>query len=394
MTLWNHDGVFFDVQSDDVDFKSVASEDVMSLSITEEMAKMDSGTLRLRDPNGVYSDLLRPGVKVKVSWGVRGKVQDVKRNPIEFMINSPSGGGDQSGLVTFDCSFAAIGFRGSDSVRWYESGTRAEVVAEVMDRMGILTTIIDFARGSEALSGGNKVSQCESDFKFLVRVADEWKAAFRVYIDQSGRAVAAFVDYDKVGRAAKVAVGESSTVLSYGFGNDPPNVKSYKWKDDSMNSSTGQGARVVIVDGKPQIYRTVVEDEKVKTYRLVPERIEAELSTRDLKGRTSLLLEYMSVKDFESVKRFFVEDTVTTAPQGSGLELDVDIIGDPLVTAGMVASFKSGFPSRIGASDRTWWIRRAVHSIEASGYSIGLNIVDAYSFSPTGVKIAPVGGTM
>jgi len=142
-----------------------------------------------------------------------------------------------------------------------------------------------------------------------------------------------------------------------------------------------------MIDGKPQIFRTIVENETVKTYRLVPERIEAEMKTRDLSGRTDLLTEYLSAKDFEDVKRFFVEDVTTTAPQGSGLEMDAEIMGDPQVTAGLVASFGYGFPDRFGATDRTWWVRSAKHKMATAGYFTSVNICDAYSFSPTGEKL-------
>lgn len=395
MTLYNHDGTFFEVTSPDVNFKTVVAEDVESLEVVEEMAKMDSGTIRLLDRNHVYSRILRPGVILKVSWGVRPRVGAPSvRSPIEVMINSPGGGGDGGGRVTFDCSFMALGFRGEEAVRWYETGTRADIVADVMSRMGIspANRRIKFARGPEAVSSGVKVAQYESDFRFLVRLADEWRAAFRVCRDSAGNKVGFFVDYDLAGYIATSVGGRSSMELEYGTPN--ANVSSYTWKDGSMDSALGQGVRVVMVNGKPQIYRTVVEDETVRTYRLVPERIESEMATRDLSGRTDLLRDYLSVKDFDKVKRFFVEDAVTTAPQGSGIEVGAEMVGDPYVTAGMVATFGYGFPDRVGSSDRTWWARRVSHRIDRSGYMMSVSVADAFSFSPTGEKISPAGGIL
>jgi hypothetical protein len=148
-----------------------------------------------------------------------------------------------------------------------------------------------------------------------------------------------------------------------------------------------------MVDGKPQIFRQVVEDEKVVTYRLVPERIEAELGGRGQADRTTLLLDYLSARDFSQVKRFFVEDVSTTAPQGSGVTVSARMVGDPSLTDGMVVSFGDGFPDRIGSGDpargdaRTWWARRVTHEISRSGYLCGLEVVDAYAMSPTGVKL-------
>jgi hypothetical protein len=305
------------------------------------------------------------------------------------MVNSPGGAGQSNGQIIYNCAFAAMGFRGNDATRWYESGTKGDIVADVLDRLGVSSAkrLIQFQRMSEKLSAGTKVAQYESDFRFLVRMADEWRAAFRIGRDSSSSPVACFVDYDKVKFIAQQIGGLDAIKLEYGDSPDGANCLSYSWKDNSMNAATGQGARVVMVDGKPQIFRTVVENETVRTYRLVPERIESELKTRDIAGRTDLLVDYLSAKDFKDVERFFVEDTTTTAPQGSGLELDAELMGDPQMTAGLVSSFGYGFPDRFGATDRTWWIRSVKHKISTSGYFTSVQIVDAYSFSATGQKL-------
>ena len=138
MILFNHDGAYFDVTSDDVKFEHVAREDVISLDVVEEMAKMDTGSIQLLDPNHVYSRIIRPGAKLKISWGIRNLGQvPIERSGVEVMVNSPSGGGEANGQVTFNCNFAALGFRGDNKTKWYESGTKADVVAEVFSRMGI-----------------------------------------------------------------------------------------------------------------------------------------------------------------------------------------------------------------------------------------------------------------
>jgi len=403
--LWNHDGTFFDVTSKDVKLENVANEDIISLDITEEMAKMDSGTISFFDPNHIYSRLFRPGAILSISWGIKPSVGlPVQRDKVDFMINSPSGGGDSSGRVVFNCSFMALGFRGDSSTRWYESGTKSDVISQVLTRLNVLpyNSEINFSRGKEKING-NKIAQYESDFRFLVRMADEWRCAFRIGKDKKGKTVACFIDYGNLATSvfAFRIGGAYSAHFEYGgvrtarpllTGN--ANVLSYNWKDNSMDSSTGQGARIVMIDGQPQIFRTIVENETVKTYRLVPERIEQELARKDLLQRTDLLTEYLSAKNFKDVERFFVEETTTTAPQGSGITVDIDAMGDPTLTAGLVATFGSGFPDRVGAKDRTWWIRKTNHKISINGYFSSVEVADAYSFSPTGTKITPVGGTM
>lgn len=393
LALYNHDGSWFKVESSDVKTDLVKTEDVMSLNVTEEMAKMDSGTLQLLDRNNIYSRILRPGVKLKISWGTRmGQPTASSRSPIEVMVNSPSGGGDGGGRITFNCSFMALMSRGSEMVKWYETGTKADVVADAMRRCGVLNPEINFARGSEAITSGTKVCQNESDFRFLVKYADEWRAAFRIGRDKQGNQIACFVDYAKLKTSSfvKLMTGETSTHLEYGFGNDlsgKANVLSYDWQDHSMDAATGQGVRIYEADGKIQMMTYNVENETVTTWRLKPELIEAELKTHDLAGQTQLMADYLSVKTFDEIKRFFVEDTTTTAPQGSGLTVDAKLMGDPNVTAAMIATFGTGFPSRIGASDRTWWIRKAEHNLTTAGYFTDVSISDAYAFSPTGEKL-------
>lgn len=392
MRLFNHDGSYFDVTSSDVSLPELAREDVMSLTVEEAVREMPHGTLRLKDPNHLYSRVLRPGAKLMVSWGIRSGTDSVRRDPMEVMVNSPSGGGSGSGEVTYDCSFMALGFRGQDSVRWWEGGTKADVVSDAMRRLGASVLEVNFKRGGEAVGPSSKVCQYESDFRFLVRLADEWRCAFRVGFSKSG-VVASFVDYDRLKASTFTSLvgGYSSTELHYG--SSRANVLSYSWKDQSMDAAQGSGARVVMVDGKPQIFRQVVEDEKVVTYRLVPERIQEELGRHDLTSRADLMAEYLSVKDFSQVKRFFVEDSTTTAPQGSGVTVDVSMMGDPSLTDGMVVSFGDGFPDRVGAGDpargdsRTWWSRRVSHSLAPSGYFCKMEVCDAYAMSPTGVKL-------
>lgn len=395
LELYNHDGTWFKVESPDIKTDMVKTEDVMSLNVTEEMAKMDSGTIQLLDRNNVYSRILRPGVKLLVSWGTRmGQPTASQRSPIEVMINSPSGGGDGGGRITFNCSFMALMSRGSDLVKWYETGTKADVISDAMTRCGvsIANQEINFARGSEAITSGTKVMQNESDFRFLVKYADEWRAAFRTGRDRQGNQIACFVDYAKLKTSNFVGrmTGESSTHLEYGYGTSlsgRANVLEYSWQDHSMDAATGQGVRIYEADGKIQMQTYNVENETVTTWRLVPELIEAELKTHDLSGQSKLMGDYLSVRTFDQIKRFFIEDTTTTAPQGSGLTADAKLMGDPTVTAAMIATFGSGFPSRFGADDRTWWIRKAEHNLSTAGYFTGVSISDAYAFSPTGQKL-------
>ena len=398
LELYNHDGSWFKVESPDIKTDMVKTEDVMSLNVVEEMAKMDSGTLQLLDRNNIYSYILRPGVKLKISWGTRmGQPTAASRSPIEVMVNSPSGGGDAGGRITFNCSFMALQSRGSEMVRWYETGTKADVISDAMTRCGvsIANQEINFARGSEAITSGTKVCQNESDFRFLVKYADEWRAAFRIGRDKQGNQIACFVDYAKLKTSnfVKLMTGESSTHLEYGDAfeailSNQANTLEYTWQDHSMDAATGQGVQVYEADGKVQMMTYNVKDETVTYWRLDEKAVEKAFNQQpDLTSKASLLADFLSRQTFEQVKQYFIADTTTTAPQGSGLTVDAKLMGDPNVTAAMIATFGTGFPSRIGASDRTWWIRKAEHNLTTAGYFTDVSISDAYAFSPTGEKL-------
>jgi hypothetical protein len=149
-------------------------------------------------------------------------------------------------------------------------------------------------------------------------------------------------------------------------------------------------------DGTYQVTRYNVPDEKVMTYRLVPERIEAELSAAgDITQSSAVLLEMLSKKDWKQIEHYFDVVPESTAPQGSGLELEAKLMGDPLVTAGMVCGFGFGFPDRFGAKDRTWFISRSTHTLSNSGYELDTSIRDAYSYSIDGTKLPlAIGGAV
>lgn len=413
MNLFNHDGVFFDVESPDVKMESLAREDVISLNVEEAVKEMATGSIKLFDPNHVYSRVFRPGVKLKITWGIEvpanGRMQKMSRSLDQVMINSPGGGGSNGGQITYDISFMALGWRGEHRTMWYESGTKRDVVSATMARLGVITQEINFNGMSDAINASNKVGQYETDYQFLVRLSDEWGAAFRMGYGKAG-AYASFVDYAAFAGNSFTAQQAAGQVAAYGdyskalpsavaasaggayilleYGTINANVKSYTWKDESADAANGDGARMVMVDGKPQIFRTIVEDEKVVTYRLVPERIEEELKVRDWSSRINLMVDYLSVKDFEQVKRFFVADVATTAPQGSGIVVNAEMMGDPLLTCGLGAKVGRGFPDRIGAEGKAWWTRRVSHNISKSGYFSPVEVADAFAFSPTGQVVS------
>jgi hypothetical protein len=156
-----------------------------------------------------------------------------------------------------------------------------------------------------------------------------------------------------------------------------------------MDSANGQGVKISWVDGKPQIYKYVVEDEQVVAYRLNEKMLAERFKQEGTVAGFKLMVDYVSQTDFNSqkVKQYFTREVLTTAPQGSGIKVSAKMMGDPMVTNGMVATFGDGFPPRIGAKDKTWWVKSATHNITHQGYFMDLEIWDALAETPTGMRL-------
>jgi hypothetical protein len=414
--IFNFDKCFFEVTTPDNPklTGTIAAHDVVSLSVTEELGNLDTGTIALHDDHHLYSRFFRPGTSIDVGFGIRIKGKEIKRPAMRFIVCSPTGSGGSNGDVHFNCSLMAA-CRGNAHKETHGEGTKGSVILKIMSRMGAAEIVINFRGMNDSITPNTEIVQNEPDFRFLVRQADLWGCAFRIGYNAKGLMTGMFVDYDKTRESAMMISGRSVLFLEYGAGGKitdldgtiniaypingggGPNVLSYTWKDNAMNSATGDGAQITLMpDGTVQATRFVVSDEKVTTYRLVPERIETELAASgDITRSSAVLLEMLSYKDWKQIERYFEVIPEITAPQGSGIELEVKLLGDPLVTTGMSCGFGFGFPDRIGASDRTWYVSKAVHNLSNSGYMTDVSIRDAYSFTKEGVKLPlAIGGAV
>jgi hypothetical protein len=413
--IFNFDTCFFEVNAPENPklTGTIVSKDVLSLSITEELGNLDSGSITLHDDHHIYSRFFRPGLLLEIAFGIKILGKEIKRTGMQFMICSPSGGGESNGDITFNCSLTAT-YRGEVHKKTFTTGTKKSVVAEVMLKLGASAQMLDFRGMGASITPTTEIVQNESDLRFLTRLADWWGCAFRIGYNQKGMLVGMFVDYDKTKEAAMAVTGRNLLKLEFGCGGEindnlgginisypingggGPNVLSYTWKDNAMNSATGDGVTLTMMpDGTVQAARYSVPDEKVMTYRLVPERIERELAAAgDITRSTVVLLEMLSKKDWEQIRFYFDDMIESTAPQGSGIEVDAKLIGDPLITTGMVCGFGPGFPDRIGAADRTWYVSKVTHNLSTSGFTSDVSIRDAYSFNG-GVKLPlAIGGAV
>ena len=90
------------------------------------------------------------------------------------------------------------------------------------------------------------------------------------------------------------------------------------------------------MNGQAIITRRVVEDERVITWTLNSDRIEAELTSRAVEGgpqgEAALVKEILAANDFSQVERFFDMVESSTAPQGVGYHVRMRVLGNIGIT--------------------------------------------------------------
>jgi len=417
--LTNKDFSFFTIESDDVNLeKQVLTEDIIDLTVNEELAKMDSGTITFQDPNHYYSRILRTGVTLKLIWGYAKRNADLsiptnifnsdvfsdplERRGLKVFVTSPGGSGDESGAILYKCNFLALDMRGGENFIRYKSGTKGDMVSQVFDRLGVESREINFQRMSEKITPDTEIMQWESDFRCLVRYSFEWRATFRIGYNQEGRLVGFFVDPWLISSSAlnKSLTGIRTNVF-YEYGGNyaeeskpvtVANVLNYDWKDQSGESGTGDNVQMRWINGKPVFIRYIAETQSVTVWELDQDKMRAELKRRgDLLSQAELVGEWLKAKTFEEIKRYFKPVTQETAPQGTGLITNIRTLGSPLYTVGLEAELGAGFPDRLRQKGVKVYIRKVAHSLGANGYFCQHELADAYVFSPTGQVLSLTG---
>lgn len=351
----------------------IVEDRIRSITINEEMDGMDTCQVSMLDPYHMYSRIFRSGRPFSVNWG---NLTD-KRGETQFFVNSPSGSASENGEITYNMRGQSFG-QDMSRRRFFNTTTKGAVVASVLKEMNIVDAEIDFERMSDSVTNDTQIGQWENNFRFLNRLAREWRCVFRVGTTKANQKCAVFCEPNKLDKkmfAKKIAY--TACTLEYGGG--LANVISYDWQDESMNSAFGAGTSFRYVNGEPQMYKYVVEDQSVLMYKLNPEAVEAEYnSQKTFTDKTNFMIEIMNTKSFEEVKRFFILDCVTTAPQGTGVSVKVHMFGDINITAGQKVNFGGGFPDLIGTKDSLWYVQSVSHSMSGSGYFCDLEIVDSF----------------
>lgn len=404
--LHNADNSFFQIDSADLklDLRRVMKEDIIRLSIVEEVGKITSGNLVLNDPNIYYAKYLRIGVILQIGWGYKSiddsyqSVLALKENPTEIggslaregmeaYIMNPSGGGEDDGRGYYNCTFYGTEWSRRGDRRTYNNMTRAEVVHAVFDRIGVNSALreVEFIRGSEKLGGDTQAVQWETDFKFLQRIARDWRCIFRVSYNSLGQKVGLFVDYDKFDGLAfhKAVTGATyGNSLYLDWKGPVSNVIRYTWTNHMGEAGTGDHIRIVWIKGRPVVTRYIAETQTFKAYRLNTEKIEKEMKKRGIEGGISaqydLIRWALNEDDFNNLVKegYFVPYDQDTAPQGLGYSLNVHMLGNPLVSPPLFVTLGKGFPDTLANKQSKLFVRKVVHTIDKKGYKIDAEIVD------------------
>lgn len=410
--LSNQDSSFFSVSSPDADLGSAIRPDmVKSIRVVETVGHMDQATIGFLDPQHALSRLFRFGMRMDLSWGYKAWqerlalgaanlttldsfTQLIQRRGLRLMVSTPSGAGNEDGTVDYVCNLVAMDWRGSNQSRSFSSGTRGQLVAQMMAELRIVAPVIDFQGQERTIDDSTAVFQWESTFAFLARLAYEWHAYFRLAYRPDGIPTGIFVDTGKVGQPGFIGQVAPGSAVGYKLDwmSGSRNVISYNWQSHEGESGTGDGTSVEWENGQPVFIRYVVQDEKVVAWRLNEDRLRKYLQgINDDAGpaaMASATRDLLSQQDFnEKVRQFFDMVSGNTAPEGAGLTVNCEMLGTPTLVPTMPVLFGEGFPEKIGrvqvynpyGNDLNYFIREHVHTVDPNGYHSSIEVVDSFT---------------
>lgn len=417
ISLTNWDSSFFTVELSGISKRNPLyqelSKRVISFSVTEENGALIHGDITFQeDENCMMSALLAVGKTLDISWGYKDnnitsidQAQKLIDNPQEIYsptspvryvkgyIRNPSGSGSQDGKQEYKLSF--VGMMGSkdNKMRNFTKDkipgiTRNIVVSTIM----IEEKLIPFISFSSMADLANEYQAGVSNFKFLCQLAIKYNCLFRIGYNALGVAIALFCDYDNgtmIESFLNLIMGTVGISQIYNYKKGSANVKSYDW---TIGEGGGDAARIQYVNGQPVIYRTVATPESTIVYQLNAAKITADMQAKGTSpaALVSVVNEMLKLNTMEELvsRKYFTEVTRTTAPQGVGINVNVEIIGNPYCTTPARAIFKDGFPAIFKIKTLIYYVNKVTHKIDKSGYSCSVNILDAFQFglSMMGVK--------
>ena len=403
--LYNQDSSFFEITSSDINDR-VISKDIISFSYTEEIQRFNTGTLSIHDPDHFYSKVLRVGANLDISFGYEKQSLSkntallVKQNPVQVFgglsrtgiqayIQNPSGVAGNNGVVRFNCNFYGKEYLNPKQYRLHTGITKAALVTQLLQEIGCIDLFVNFSRGTELLDQNTQIIQRETNYKFLLKYAREWRVIFKVGYNSKGLMTGLFISPDLIG-SPKIAplmsgaIGGYSVLLEYGQG--VGNVIEYTWKNHTGDGGSGDNTRIIYgADGRPTFIRYVTKGDTIKAYKLNQDRIRRHLEKiGDFSDRFIKMKEWLNAQDFEEVKWAFDPIELSTAPQGLGYSMNAKLFGNPLLSAPVEILYGEGFPvfftpksDALGLSK--FYGKKITHIIDNTGYKCNLEVMDAFT---------------
>jgi len=384
----------------------ILPSDVIELSITEEMHKSVQGSFTLNDPSLMYGRILRPFAPANISWGYKANgapveslfgagtadlfTQNLERRGLKVAIINPSGSATGQGNATFSCGFLSQGWFGKQSFTTYDSGTKETVLRGALTRMNVASSFILFDAANDSYSSESVERQSETDFQFVARLALEWRCLFKLGFAQDGTTYAVFCEPKYIPMAQTTIAGAVKSMwlqafLSWKSGdiNDFLCI-SYDWKNEEGENGAGDNVKIVYVNGQPTYQRFTMQADTVTVWTLDTKAVDEFVR----KGHD--IGPILNATDFNSdeIQQFWIPAKQTTAPNGLGYTVNVHMLGNPVITAGMSVFFNHGFPAHLTRTKTggplQFFVRRVSHTLNMQGYFTDLEVVDLPTISATG----------
>ena len=406
---YNNDQIFFSVKckdfSDGKNAMTLINENLIELSIIEELGKMTSGIISLQDKNNIYSKIFRYGMEFELSWGYQKwnpalsgtDLGSSYRKGLKCILQNPNGAGDNNGKIEYHIGFYSTEILAQKTVKVYETGTKTDVIRSLFHDLGIgeegIYIIIDKEERTYKLSTENFIRQDSNAFAFLRELAARWHCTMHLGHDRNGKKMGMFVqtkqyqnEYVKIFLSRQGQLNVEKKL--YYCNGDLSNVESYDWQNHIGDSGQGFFIKMDYVTGTYIFQRYQAETQKIITYKLNQPRVDEYVREHAVQA-TALSEEIINAKNYDSrigtktVEYFFDKLSETTAPDGMGFTVNCSMKGDPFIMPNLRIVFGDNFTSELMIEKKFdmpiyFLVRKAVHTINGSGYKTDSEIVDSY----------------
>ena len=406
---YNNDQIFFSVKckdfSDSRNALALTNENLIELSITEELGKLTSGIISLQDKSNIYSKIFRYGMEFELSWGYQkwnpalsgADIGSSYRKGLKAILQNPSGVGSTSGVIEYHIGFYSTEILAQKTVKVYDMGTKADVVRSLFRDLGIsesnMFIKLDMEERTYKLSTENFIRQDENAFAFLRELAKRWHCTMHTGNDRNGQKMGLFVQTKQYNNEytnlflTKQGITKNEKTLYYMNG-DLSNVDNFDWQNHIGDSGQGFFIKMDYVNGTYIFQRYQAETQKIITYKLNQPRVDEYVREHAVQA-SALTEEIINAKNYDSrigtktVQYFFDKLTETTAPDGMGFTVNCERKGDPFMIPNLRIIFGDNFPSELMINKKFnvpiyFLVRKSIHTINANGYRTNSEIVDSY----------------